>query len=47
MFESCRDHHLFSPYYTWTGPADGVGAIFQSCKTAIPDILQEAARAVG
>ncbi|HSH99100.1 MAG TPA: serine hydrolase [Reyranella sp.] len=31
----------------WTGPADGVGAIFQSYKTAIADILQEAARAVG
>jgi len=30
----------------WTGPADGVGAIFQSYKTAIADILLEAARAV-
>ena len=31
----------------WTGPADGVGAIFQSYKTAVADVLQEAARAVG
>jgi beta-lactamase class A len=31
----------------WTGPADGVGAIFRSYRTAIADILQEAARAVG
>ena len=30
----------------WTGPADGVGAIFQSYKTGIADILLEAARAV-
>ena len=30
----------------WTGPADGVGAIFQSYKTAIAEILLEAARAV-
>jgi beta-lactamase class A len=31
----------------WTGPADGVGAVFQSYKTAIADVLQEAARTVG
>jgi beta-lactamase class A len=31
----------------WTGPADGVGAIFQSYRTAIVDTLQEAARSVG
>lgn len=31
----------------WTGPADGVGAIFQSYKTAVADVLREAARAVG
>lgn len=31
----------------WTGPADGVGAIFQSYKTAIADILKEAAQSAG
>jgi beta-lactamase class A len=31
----------------WTGPADGVGAIFQSYKSAIAEILQEAAVVVG
>lgn len=31
----------------WTGAADGVGAIFQSYKTAIAEVLQEAAQAVG
>jgi beta-lactamase class A len=31
----------------WTGPADGVGAIFQSYKAAITDALQEAARLAG
>jgi beta-lactamase class A len=31
----------------WTGPADGVGAIFQAYKTAIADVLQEGARLVG
>ncbi len=31
----------------WTGPDDGVGAIFQSYKAAVADILKEAARAVG
>jgi beta-lactamase class A len=31
----------------WTGPADGVGAIFQGYKTAVAEILLEAARAVG
>ena len=31
----------------WTGPADGIGAIFQSYKTAVADVLREAARAVG
>jgi beta-lactamase class A len=30
----------------WTGPADGVGATFQSYKTAIADTLREAARLV-
>jgi beta-lactamase class A len=30
----------------WSGPADGVGTIFQSYKTAIADVLQEAAGAV-
>lgn len=30
----------------WSGPADGVGAIFQAYKTAIAEILQEAAQAV-
>jgi len=30
----------------WTGPADGVGTIFQSYTTAVAEILQEAARAV-
>lgn len=31
----------------WTGPADGVGAVFQSYKTAIADILKEAAQSAG
>ena len=31
----------------WTGPADGIGAIFQSYKTAVADVLREAAQAVG
>lgn len=31
----------------WTGPADGVGAVFQSYKTAIADILEEAAQSAG
>ncbi|HTE79495.1 MAG TPA: hypothetical protein VK634_02255, partial [Reyranella sp.] len=31
----------------WTGPADGVGAMFQSYKTTIADVLREAAQAVG
>lgn len=31
----------------WKGPADGVGAIFQSYKTAVADVLKEAAQAVG
>lgn len=31
----------------WTGAADGVGAIFQAYKTAIAEVLQEAARTVG
>ena len=31
----------------WTGPADGVGTIFQSYKSAIAEILQEAAVVVG
>lgn len=31
----------------WTGPADGVGAIFQSYKTAAADVLQDAAQAAG
>jgi beta-lactamase class A len=30
----------------WTGPADGIGTMFQSYKTAIAEVLQEAARAV-
>jgi beta-lactamase class A len=30
----------------WTGPADGVGAIFDSYKTAIAEVLREAAVAV-
>jgi beta-lactamase class A len=31
----------------WTGPADGIGAMFQSYKTTIADVLREAAQAVG
>jgi beta-lactamase class A len=31
----------------WTGPADGVGAMFQSYRTAIADVLRESAQAVG
>jgi beta-lactamase class A len=31
----------------WTGPGDGVAAMFQTYQTAIADTLQEAARAVG
>lgn len=31
----------------WTGPSDGVGAIFQSYTAAIADTLREAARVVG
>lgn len=31
----------------WTGPADGVGTVFQSYKTSIAEVLQEAAQAVG
>ena len=31
----------------WTGPADGVGAIFKSYVGAVADVLQEAAKAVG
>jgi beta-lactamase class A len=31
----------------WMGPADGVGAIFQSYKIAVADTMQEAARAAG
>lgn len=31
----------------WTGPDDGVGAIFKSYVGAVADVLQEAARAVG
>ena len=31
----------------WTGPADGVGAVFQSYKAAIADTLLEAARLAG
>jgi beta-lactamase class A len=31
----------------WTGPDDGVGAIFKSYVSAVADVLQEAARAVG
>jgi beta-lactamase class A len=31
----------------WSGPDDGVGKIFQSYKTAVTDILKEAARLVG
>ncbi|WP_428673170.1 serine hydrolase [Reyranella sp.] len=31
----------------WTGPADGIGAMFQSYKTNVADVLREAAQAVG
>lgn len=31
----------------WSGPNEGVGAIFQSYKTAVADVLEESARAVG
>ena len=31
----------------WTGPDDGVGAIFKSYVAAVADVLREAARAVG
>ena len=31
----------------WTGPDDGVGAIFKSYVAAVADVLQEAARSVG
>ncbi|MCW5737972.1 MAG: serine hydrolase [Enhydrobacter sp.] len=31
----------------WTGPAEGVGTIFQSYKTAVAELLGEAAQAVG
>jgi beta-lactamase class A len=31
----------------WTGPSDSVGGIFQSYKTAVADVLQEAAKSIG
>jgi hypothetical protein len=37
----------FSFTVNWTGPDDGVAAIFKSYVGAVADVLDEAAKAVG